>query len=132
LAVIGARVAYRLPYFWAKMRVAGDGQAIRYSSSRRWPHSARQFTNIAVRPGGRVELTERDHFLTARYRLYSVVRGRLGYAQIEHEPWPLVGGTVSQMDQNLIQAAGLPPPEGAPLVHYSAELNVRIGHLRLC
>jgi hypothetical protein len=36
------------------------------------------------------------------------------------------------LDQNLIEAAGLPSPEGAPIVHYSAELHVKIGYARVC
>jgi len=131
-AVIGARVAYHLPYFWAKMQVRPENETIRYISRRRWPHAARHFTSIAVRPGVAGELTARDHFLTARYRLYALNRGRLAYAQIEHDPWQLTSAAVIQLDQNLIEAAGLPVPQGAPLVHYSAELNVRIGYIGLC
>ncbi len=132
LAVVGARVGYHLPYFWANMQVAPESRAIRYRSRRKWPHPSRYFTEIAITPAGPQELTDLDHFLTARYRLYSAKRGRLAYAQIEHNPWPLTHGVVIELSQNLIQAAGLPAPEGAPLVHYSAELDVKIGPLRLC
>lgn len=132
LAVIGARVGYHLPYFWANMRVTREDDAIRYRSRRRWPHSSRHFTDIAIQPGARCELTDLDHFLTARYRLYTANGGRLAYAQIEHNPWPLTHGTVIELNQNLVQAAGLPDPKGAPLVHYSADLDVRIGSLRVC
>lgn len=132
LAVIGARVGYHLPYFWAKMQVASQNGAVRYRSRRKWPPSSQRFTGIAIEPGGPGELTELDHFLTARYRLYTAIRGRLGYAQIEHDPWPLRRATLLELNQNLIEAAGLPTPQGAPLVHYSAELDVKIGHIRLC
>ncbi len=131
LAVIGARAGYHLPYFWANMRVTSEDGTIRYNSRRKWPHSSRHFTNIAVRPGESAELTERDHFFTARYRLYTLIRGQLGCAQIEHEPWPLNRATLLHLDQNLIEAAGLPSPKGAPMVHYSAELHVKIGHARV-
>jgi uncharacterized protein YqjF (DUF2071 family) len=40
----------------------------------------------------------------------------------------LAHATVVTLDQNLIEAAGLPAPEGAPLVHYAAEIDVKIGH----
>lgn len=129
VAVVGARIAYRLPYFWARMRVAAEGGRIRYRSRRHWSHSAQ--TDILVQPGERFapeELSERDHFLTARFRLYSVFGGKLRYAQIEHRPWPLASATVVELSQNLIEAAGLPTPDGPPLVHYSAELNVKIGY----
>jgi uncharacterized protein YqjF (DUF2071 family) len=38
---------------------------------------------------------------------------------VEHEPWPLHRATVRQLDGNLIEAAGLPVPEGEPVVHWS-------------
>jgi uncharacterized protein YqjF (DUF2071 family) len=114
------------------MQVTCEDGTIRYYSRRKWPHSTRHFTNIAVQPGESGVLTERDHFFTARYRLYTLIRGRLGCAQIEHEPWPLTRASLLHLDQNLIEAAGLPSPEGAPIVHYSAELHVKIGYARLC
>jgi uncharacterized protein len=132
LAVIGARVAYHLPYFWGKMQVRPENETIFYTSRRKWPHSSRYFTDIAVIPGAPSEPTERDYFFTARYRLYSLRRSRLAYAQIEHDPWQLASATLQKLDHNLIEAAGLPGPQGAPLVHYSAELNVKIGYIRLC
>jgi hypothetical protein len=133
-AVLGARVGYHLPYFWAKMQVTSEKGAIHYRSRRRPPHSTSVRSDIVVRPGGRFageELSDLDHFLTARYRLYAVNHGRLSWAQIEHEPWPLARATVIALDQSLIDAAGLRAPEGAPLVHYAAEISVKIGHAHI-
>jgi uncharacterized protein len=133
-AVLGARAAYHLPYFWAKMRVTSEDGTIHYRSRRNRPHSTSVISDIVVRPGDLLsseELGERDHFLTARYRLYTLVRGRLGYAQIEHKPWPLAYATVVTLDQNLIEAAGLPTPEGQPLIHYADEIDVKIGYVGL-
>ena len=130
-AVLGARIAYHLPYFWAKMRVTSQNGTIHYSSRRKRPHSTAVISDIAVKPGNRFageELGDRDHFLTARDRLYTLIRGRLGYAQIQHEPWPLARATVVTLNQNIIEAAGLPAPEGQPLVHYATEIDVKIGY----
>jgi uncharacterized protein len=130
-AVLGARVAYHLPYFWAKMRVAPEDGTIHYLSRRRRPHATNVISDIVVKPGQLIageDLSERDHFLTARYRLYTRMHGRLGYAQIEHEPWPLAYAAVVMLDQNLIETAGLPAPEGQPLVHYADEIDVKIGY----
>jgi uncharacterized protein YqjF (DUF2071 family) len=139
VAVVGARIVYHLPYFWAKMQVTEDDAAIRYSSRRKWPHPARHFADIAIRPDDLKAKpwqaegpSQRDHFFTARYRLYALNRGRAAYAQIEHDPWQLTPATAIRLDQNLIEAAGLPSPKGAPLVHYSAEINVKIGYIRVC
>jgi uncharacterized protein YqjF (DUF2071 family) len=130
-AVLGARVAYDLPYFWAKMGVASQNGAVHYWSRRRRFHSASAMSDIVVKPGERFagrDLGDRDHFLTARYRLYTLLYGRLGWAQIEHEAWPLAKAIVVTLDQNLIEAAGLPTPEGQPLAHYAEEIDVKIGY----
>jgi uncharacterized protein YqjF (DUF2071 family) len=132
LAVIGARAGYHLPYFWAKMRVTAVDGAVHYLSQRQWPHDSSVTTTIIVKPGELyhpAELTGRDQFLTARYRLYTTSGVRLRYAQIEHAPWPLARASVMELRQNLFERAGLPPPSGAPLVHYSEELAVKIGRL---
>jgi len=131
LAVIGARTGYGLPYFWASMHVARDDATVRYDSRRKWPHSRSQFTRIAVRTSGPAEITERDDFFTARYRLYTRIRGKLGYAQIEHDPWPLVDAKVQSLEQNLIEAAGLPSSQGAPVCHYVEKIDVVIGYVRI-
>lgn len=132
LAVIGARAGYHLPYFWARMRVRAVNGAIHYASQRHWPHDSSAMTEIVVKPGELHkpgELTDRDHFLTARYRLYTTSVRRLRYAQIEHAPWPLARASVLELRQTLFERAGLPPPLGSPLVHYAAELAVKIGRL---
>jgi uncharacterized protein len=133
-AVLGARIGYHLPYFWAQMRVAAEDGVIHYQSRRRWPHDPGAITDLKIQPGERYrsdDLTGRDHFLTARYRLYSTSRGQLRHAGIEHPPWPLARATLIELRQTLFDAAGLPPPAGAPLVHYAAELAVKIGRLDL-
>ena len=91
-------------------------------------------TDIVAEPDERCpseELSGRVHFLTARYRLYTMIGKRLGYAQIEHAPWPLARVKVRELRQTLIEAAGLPSPEGEPQAHYSAELEVKIGFPRI-
>jgi uncharacterized protein YqjF (DUF2071 family) len=133
-AVLGARVGYHLPYFWAQMRVTTENGVIHYRSRRHWPHDSSATTDIAIQPGDPYhssDLTDLDHFLTARFRLYSTFRGQLRHADIEHPPWPLARAKAIDLHQTLFAAAGLPPPSGAPLVHYAAELAVKIGHLDL-
>jgi uncharacterized protein len=131
-AVLGARIAYRLPYYWARMRVTSENGVIHYQSRRHRPHARDAITDIAIQPGqpfAPSELTARDHFLTARYRLYTSARGALRHALIEHLPWPLARARLVDLHESLFIKAGLPPPLGDPLVHYAAELAVKIGRL---
>jgi uncharacterized protein YqjF (DUF2071 family) len=134
-AVVGARVGYRLPYYWATMRVIAEDGTIRYRSRRKWTHATNAITDLVVQPGkifDAQELTARDYFLTARFRLYTRFRKGLACAQIDHDPWPLAHATVLELNQTLIQASGLRPPQGPPLFHYSAELKVKIGYPQVC
>jgi len=123
-AVMLARVWYHLPYRWASMRVERRGASIEYHSRRNRLFGQGK-TAIGIEIGDTLETKELDRFLTARFRLYTAVRGRIAYALIEHPPWPLRHATVTALDENLIQNSGVPPPLGEPLVHYSEELIVK-------
>ncbi len=78
-------------------------------------------------PLAETERGELVEFLTARYRLFTVVAGRLAAAEAEHPRWPLRQAGVLGLDQNLLTAAGLPSPAGDPLVHACLGVPVRIG-----
>jgi uncharacterized protein YqjF (DUF2071 family) len=129
-AVLAARATYWLPYFWADMAVHQDGRCVTYRSRRRWPRPRGARCDATIQIGDELvpaELTELDHFLTARYVLYTVIGGRLAYARAEHAPWPLARATLVELQQDLLGAAGLPWPLGEPLVHFSPGVSVRIG-----
>lgn len=130
-AVVTARATYRLPYFWSQMRLRHDGDRIEYRSHRRWPGPGRGATSEAVIEIGERyashELGELDHFLTARWALFSAPRSGLHHARAWHEPWPLHRGRVLHLRDELVAASGLPQPTGEPLVHWSPSVQVRIG-----
>jgi len=123
-AVMLARLWYHLPYRWASMRVTRRGSAVEYHSLRNRLFGQGR-TEIAVDIGSPLETNELDRFLTARFRLYTAMRGRIAYAQIEHPPWPLRRATVTSLKENLMQNSGVPSPQGEPLAHYSEELCVK-------
>ncbi len=125
-AVIGARAAYALPYFWARMRVECDGKTARYSSRRRF--SALGRCDVEVIIGDIIEQpSELDLFLTARYSLFAHRGKRLLKADVEHPPWKLQRATVVKLEQDLLQAAGLPVVESRPLVHFGGRVDVLVG-----
>ncbi len=129
-AVAVARTTYRLPYFWSAMDISGSGPSISYRCSR-WlpgPAGARSDADIDIGdPYADDELSERDHFLTARWILFSVSGTRRRLARARHEPWPLHRARVRWLHDELITAAGLPVPVTEPLVHYSPGVDVAIG-----
>jgi uncharacterized protein len=76
------------------------------------------------------ELGELDHYLTARWQLYTTLGPVLARSTVEHEPWPLHRAAVRELDSNLVAAAGLPAPHGEPVVHWSPGVRTRISALR--
>jgi uncharacterized protein len=133
-AVVVARTTYRLPYFWDVMDVSvrpGDGgEDVSYTSFRRWPGPRGAHARVRVRVGERYEpdeLRQLDHFLTARWTLFSSHSYGLAYADAHHTAWPLHRAELVHLDQTLLEAAGLPAPTQVPLAHYSPGVRVRIG-----
>lgn len=133
-AVLGARATYRLPYFWARMELREEAGRITYRTRRRWPGPVGAGGTVVVRPGAAVpveDVSELEHFLTGRWRLFShVASGLLLYAEAEHPPWALRRVEVERWEDSLISAAGLPPPGGEPMAHYADGVDVRISRPR--
>ena len=128
-----ARSTYALPYMWSAMTVERDGSTIRYRSRRRWPGPTPAVSAITLEVGeplGPGELGDFDHYLTARWQLYTTLGPLLACSSVEHEPWPLHRAAVRELDTNLVTAAGLPEPAGEPLVHWSPGVRTRISALR--
>ena len=128
-AVVVARTTYRLPYFWSKMSIERSKSRIEYRSTRRWPKpsgSSHAIVDIG-RPYESGELASLDHFLTARWALFSAPPSGLRHARAFHDAWPLHRAALVHLDDSLVAAAGLPCPRGEPLVHYAPSVEVRIG-----
>jgi uncharacterized protein len=129
-AVVTARTTYRLPYFWSEMGIEEHGQRISYRCRRRWPGPHDASSRVTVKIGDRLapgEISERDHFLTARWILFSVSGSRYRLAHARHDPWPLHRAEADVVDDQLISAAGLPAPTGSPEVLFSYGVDVAIG-----
>jgi uncharacterized protein YqjF (DUF2071 family) len=129
-AVVMARRWYRLPYRWARMRLRRAGDLLVYESRRRWPGSRGVASVAAVAVGEPVrtgEATELTSFLTHRFRLWSPARGGFARTVVDHPPWPLRRAELVHLEDGLIEAAGLPSPQGPALVHHSEAMHVRFG-----
>lgn len=107
--VIGARLAFGLPYCWARMQVRRVGRDIEYTTLRRLPRGGCPGAHIVVRPEAvAVRADSLAHFLTARWGLHTRwVRRRL-YVPNEHATWPLHTASLQHLDDDLVGAAGLP------------------------
>lgn len=150
LPTIVARLAFRLPYCFgrASVTVTGQGEGSIHATrvERRWPTTST--SSIAARIGPPIETTPLAAFLTARWGLVTTASGprrvtpaRLAtgampvsapttwFGSIDHEPWPLHDATLLDLDDELVSAAGLPRPEGDPIVHYSPGVSTTIHSL---
>ncbi len=128
-AVLTARTAYALPYFWSAMSVVTEPLHVTYRSRRRWPGPRGARCDVDIDVGDRIpraELTDLDHWLTARWRLFASRPSGLRCALAEHEPWPLHRAAVSRLHDDLVTAVGLPRPIGEPIVHFSPGVDVAV------
>jgi uncharacterized protein YqjF (DUF2071 family) len=130
-AVLGARTFYFLPYYNAEIELKENVRTIDYSLVRT-DEPAADFRAVwtvgemlSSSPPDSVEF-----FLTERYCLYSERGGKLYRSRIHHEPWSLREARVSSFSSTMIEALGLPAPEGEPLLHYAEEIKVDIWPLK--
>ncbi|MEY2966780.1 MAG: hypothetical protein RLY50_830 [Actinomycetota bacterium] len=128
LPAVAARASYRLPYCWGSASNTRLGSTLSSSVRRRWPTSG-PLTSLEIEIGSPIaEPTAFEHFLTARWGLYSTWFGnRLVYAPVDHERWPLSTARLVSLDDGLIEAAGLPAPTGEPHCMFSDGVSVRVG-----
>jgi uncharacterized protein YqjF (DUF2071 family) len=128
LAVLGARLGYRLPYHDAEMLIEQRGDWFEYRSRRR-DDSGAEFIG-RYRPVGAVFQAQPgtlEHFLTERYTLYTVLRsGRILRGHIHHRPWSLQHAE-AEIERNTVAASrGITLPERAPLLHFSRRQDTLI------
>lgn len=105
VAVLAARAVFGLPYFWSRTTMDADADVIRYSSRR---HGGGPTSTIVARPGAVVTADPLADFLTARWGMFTVRRGRTRFLPNEHEPWPVHAAELIELDDELVAAAGLP------------------------
>ena len=128
LAVWGARTFYHLPYFNASMSVQNAGESFSYRCTRQEDPSSAKFraTYRPVAPVRQREKNTLEHFLTERYCLYTVHRGKVLRAYIHHLSWPLQDAEAEIELNTMAQAAGIHLPPSPPLLHFSRDLEVLV------
>jgi hypothetical protein len=127
VAVIVARATYHLPYFRAVMHIAREGDGIAYASLRSHPGASRAVFTGRYAPTGPVAQAapgSLEHWLTARYCFYAMTRrGSLYRGEITHVPWPLQPAAAEITLNSMAAVHGI-PLEGAPLLHFSRQLDI--------
>lgn len=129
-AVWAARKFYYLPYFHARMSSRAQGGRIAYDSNRFRDHaefraSYEPVSSVRVRAEDSLE-----HWLTARYCLYTMKDRCVYRADIHHLPWPLQDAWAAIEVNTMPAAAGIQLPQIPPLLHFAKRLEVLIWPLR--
>ena len=129
LAVEGARLAFHLPYFHARMSMRRDGESVEYRSTRRDRRGPPGEIDVRYRPTGPAQPAppcSLDRWLTDRLRLFAVDReGHVSSASIYHAPWPLRPAEAEFRLETLAAADGI--ELSGPPVHlaFADVLDVR-------
>lgn len=128
LAVLGARLTHRLPYYRAQMFIDSTANGIRFRSQRRHPGSRSAIYEATYQPVGKPFTAEPDslaRFLTERRRLYTQSQnGCIRYTDIDHERWTLYEASVETNENILFRANGFPHPATSPVCYYSPGVDV--------
>lgn len=139
LAVRVARKAYHLPYFNARMTLRPTAEMVTYTSER--THAGAPPAQLSAvwsigepiprseppAPGAPRSEGSLEWFLTERYCLYAAQRSRPGHvlrAMIHHDPWSLRRARLAKWNSSMIEALGLPEPDGEPVLHAADPISV--------
>jgi uncharacterized protein YqjF (DUF2071 family) len=128
IAVTGARAAFGLPYWHARIRRRRRDGITDYAVQRLFNTRPRLTVTYELgEPLGAAEPGTSEHFLVERYLLHLERHGALWTTQVHHSPYPLQRARVLEIQDELIGAAGLPEPDGPPpLVHHAPGVDVEV------
>jgi uncharacterized protein YqjF (DUF2071 family) len=106
-AVLAARALFAIPYVWSRTRLEVTAGEYRYTSTRHF--AAHAHTRISARSTGTPVIDDPlADFLTARWALFTRVRGRTIRLRNHHQPWRLFTAELVSLDDTLLATAGFP------------------------
>lgn len=129
LAVIGARVAFGLPYFWARMGMTAQGDVVRYTS-RRVLGAPVAFAARYRSLGTPTAQTGLGDFLTQRYAFFARRFGAVQVGEIHHAPWSLEEAEAEFEQNDLPGSFGFTLPDRPPVLHYAREVHMQAWTVR--
>jgi len=105
-AVLAARAAFSIPYFWSRTGMVIDGELTTYTARR---HVGAGQTLMVVGRGGLPVVDDPTaDFLTARWGLYASRFGRTVFLPNTHERWELETAELVALEDSLMEVAGFP------------------------
>jgi uncharacterized protein YqjF (DUF2071 family) len=104
-AVLAARAVFALPYMWSSTELERRGTDLEFSSRRHFDGAASSRI-IARSTATEVVGDPLADFLTARWALFTRVRGRTLYLRNHHDQWALFRAELLLLDDALLERAG--------------------------
>ena len=134
LAVLGARAFFHLPYWHAKMHTERTRDRVVYRSERHWeggsPAALDVTYEVGEELGPAVEGTL-EHFLAERYFLYALTGSDvLLRGQVHHTPYPLRRARITELEESLVEAAGIAHPQERVSQLWSPGVDVEVFGLK--
>ncbi len=127
IAVRAARKFFHLPYTDAKIQCTVDGQLVNYQSKRIHRGQPEAELDVTYEPDGERFVSQRDsieHWLTARYCMYSQSGKRIHCGEIMHPPWELHTAKCEIRRNTMVDWLGITLPDDPPMLHYSRRTDV--------
>jgi len=133
-ACIGARLFYKLPYFYAEISqtniMVSDQCFTEYRSRRYLPKPIPAYASVDYDVDTSKSVPAQqdtlDHFLIERYLLYSTDAQQIYVGQVHHKPYSLSPATISNLREDLVLSAGIRRPTVEPIVHFAKGVEVEI------
>ena len=136
VAVRVARATFNLPYMDATMSIRrDDAGTIEYTSRR--THRGEGPADYEASYGVAGEFFEArpgslEHWLTARYCLYSASReGRIFRGEIDHPPWKLAPASYTERTNTMAKSLGF-SLDGTPHLRFAKPVDVRAWIVKDC
>lgn len=123
LAILAARIVYRLAFFRARMEAFENGGIVTFCCKRTDAKGASATFDAAWQLGDRLPAPRPgtlEFFLLERYVMYSGANDHLLRARIHHRPWPLRRATLRYLASSMLESHGLPEQMDAPMLHGQA------------
>lgn len=131
LAVWAARTGWSLPYHFARMSSEESEKRFVYTSRRVGGSGGHR---VAFRVEQELGVSREDtleHFLFERYLLFVERHEQTLVGQVHHAPYNTFSAHVDEIDDELMECAGIPGVARAPdLVHYSPGVDVEVFGIR--
>jgi len=130
LAVTGARMLYRLPYFHARMQIKKRQADIQYTSSRLVVPAEFKGRYTPISDTFEAAAGSLSYWLAERYCLYTTHGARVWRGEIHHAPWQLQNAEAEILKNTLPEQLKLSLPSRPDLMQFSARQEVLIWPLR--